>query len=662
MLSPLLIRRPTVAVAPVGTAAAAVIVGAGLLILQRIVQHSRRFNHPSYAARDWSDDLSLQRLNMSRLSNDQLIRYRQVLDTAQRDSYRLPLSGVLIDRTELNRELLRRSGQGGFIFIPPAAVTAGVPALVQAGRWAVTAAAAWLIAKGLLNWGSINSPGPQLGPAETVPLWWPTGFYNPNGPNTLYFTQEITTVQPTSNCQPMSSRQDGAMDGGWGRVRYHVWDGLPTGAQGPCGNQIAPEVEVGWFNPDGTEARRTISGSNEYVLRNVVTALRVEPSGNAPAAAPYPEWEPSVQPLPDRRLTPLPATPAPRTIPEPATEPRPERAPDGEPAAPPVPVVPGQIKVAPPQIGVPGREGPVRIPGGVEIGQDGKPVPDAKPVPGTTPVDQEIPWPGGQPIGSPAQRPRPSLEGIAQEVGRIEKKLAQMNTPSRPPAGQGPGGLSDLIGPLWDLLSGLTDQGSYAISSECVPDGEIGSPGMPYERVWGSSFGRFGSLEKRVDALAGLLQDHKALPSRTCRKPIPTGEWVMVNFESQQVSPSSNSRLRKVLRYLDQNSGSLEAHVDHWRGFEWDAGPWIVIHKGAAWGVPQVWAASAEEGKRVLRHAAAIAGVDTEQSPGEWVVQRSSSPRYGFPGRMSVRRGRNLIWMVSKREGPAGPAEYLRPG
>ena len=661
MLSPLLIRRPTVAVAPVGTAAAAVIVGAGLLILQRIVQHSRRFNHPSYAARDWSDDLSLQRLNMSRLSNDQLIRYRQVLDTAQRDSYRLPLSGVLIDRTELNRELLRRSGQGGFIFIPPAAVTAGVPALVQAGRWAVTAAAAWLIAKGLLNWGSINSPGPQLGPAETVPLWWPTGFYNPNGPNTLYFTQEITTVQPTSNCQPMSSRQDGAMDGGWGRVRYHVWDGLPTGAQGPCGNQIAPEVEVGWFNPDGTEARRTISGSNEYVLRNVVTALRVEPSGNAPAAAPYPEWEPSVQPLPDRRLTPLPATPAPRTIPEPATEPRPERAPDGEPAAPPVPVVPGQIKVAPPQIGVPGHEGPVRIPGGVEIGQDGKPVPDAKPVPGTTPVDQEIPWPGGQPIGSPAQRPRPSLEGIAQEVGRIEKKLAQMNTPSRPPAGQGPGGLSDLIGPLWDLLSGLTDQGEYTIASPCLPPDEQGSLQNPYREQWGPSFGRFGSLEQRVDALARLVQDHLLLPQKTCRGPKPTGEFVSVNFESGSTTDRKGRRLRKVFRYLDQTAAPLEDHVEHWREFTWQSGPWCVVNKGLPWGEPQVWAITPEEGKRVIGHAAAIAGVDLSSPLGFWQVSRSGNLRYGREAEMRVARGRDLVWMVSKRDGSSGPAEYLRP-
>ena len=656
MLSPLLIRRPTVAIAPVGTAAAAMVVGAGLLILQRVVEHSRRFNHPSYAARNWNDDSSLQRLNMSRLSNDQLVRYRQVLDTAQRDSYRIPLTGVLIDRTELNRELLRRSGQGGFIFIPPAAVTAGVPALVQAGRWAVTAAAAWLIARGLLNWGSINSSRPQLGPAEAVPLWWPTGFYNPNGPNTLYFTQEITTVKPTDNCQPMSSTGNGAMDGGWGEVRYHVWDGLPTGAMGPCGNQIAPEMEVGWFNPDGTESRGTTLGTNEFVLRSAVTALRVEPYGEAPAAAPYPEWQPSVRPLPDRRLTPQPATPAPPTIPEPATDPWPERLPDGEPAAPPVPVVPGQIKVSPPQIGVPGRQRPVQIPGGVEIGQDGKPVPDAKPAPDTTPADQEIPWPGGQPIGSPAQQPRPSLEGIAKEVGRIEKKLAQMNTPSSPPAGQGPGGLSDLIGPLWDLLMGLADQGSYAISSECVPDGEIGSPGNPFVRAWDGSFGRFGGLEKRMEALAGLLQDHKTLPARTCSPPAvtPTGMSIVVRFLSDGVSPDGERPLRKILSYRSQSGADLKAHTDHWVGFTWTSGTWMVLSQGLDWGQPQVWAASPEEGRRVLRHAAAVAGVDLSDPKHQFVERPVQSARISPNMLMRIKRDTTGRPWVTTRDGSAG--------
>ena len=66
--------------------------------------------------------------------------------------------------------------------------------------------------------------------------------------------------------------------------------------------------------------------------------------------------------------------------------------------------------------------------------------------------------------------------------------------------------------------------------------------------------------------------------------------------------------LRKILRFRCIAEVTLEQATEHWRGFEWDAGPVCVINKGHQWGVPQVWAASAEEGKRVIRHAGALAG------------------------------------------------------
>jgi hypothetical protein len=513
-------------------------------------------------------------------------------------------------------------------------------------------------------WGLANSRPEKtpIGPGAAVGAW-PTGTFDPGGWNSWSWeaTGERLDYPDCATYLPARTATR------WyptppGQVMWLEEKPRPVGA---CG---VPDLLDGWIYTSGamgettggsglTDFLRTSGWTSAAVTARVraVAEVGAQPFPAQPAAVPdgwtpgwAPKWEPTA-PSP----APQPTLPAP--VPLPAEVPGTEQPPDvSSPGVKPsaVPAVNPTLPALTPAAPAVGR--PIR--------PDGVVAPAPVQRPGTTPVDQEIPWPGGQPIGSPGQQPRPSLEGIAQEVGRIERKLAQMNTVSRPPAGQGPGGLSDLIGPLWDLLMGLTDQGSYAISSECVPDGEPGSPGQPLERAWGGSFGRFGALEKRMDALAGLLQDHKTLPARTCRKPIPTGEWVTVNFESEDVSPLSHSRLRKVLRYLDRNSGSLEAHVDHWRGFEWDAGPWIVIHKGAAWGVPQVWAASAEEGKRVLRHAGAIAGVDTEQAPGEWVVQRSSSPRYGIPGRMGVRRGRDRIWMVSKREGPSGPGEYLRPG
>ena len=112
--------------------------------------------------------------------------------------------------------------------------------------------------------------------------------------------------------------------------------------------------------------------------------------------------------------------------------------------------------------------------------------------------------------------------------------------------------------------------------------------------------------------------------------------------------------LRKIFRYRDQAGATLEEHTEHWRTFTWEAGPVCVIHKGAPWGVPQVWASSIEEGKRVIRHAGAIAGVDPD-SEGEWMITGSLNPRYGKTGTMAVKILRGGYLSVTKRDGPDGP-------
>lgn len=118
--------------------------------------------------------------------------------------------------------------------------------------------------------------------------------------------------------------------------------------------------------------------------------------------------------------------------------------------------------------------------------------------------------------------------------------------------------------------------------------------------------------------------------------------------------------LRKRFRYRDQTGRTLEEHTEHWRGFTWEAGPVCVIHKGAPWGVPQVWAASAAEGMRVLRHAGAIAGVNPDEV-GEWVITSSSSPRYGRPGTMAPKELAPGVISVTKRNGPNGLPEVAVP-
>lgn len=115
----------------------------------------------------------------------------------------------------------------------------------------------------------------------------------------------------------------------------------------------------------------------------------------------------------------------------------------------------------------------------------------------------------------------------------------------------------------------------------------------------------------------------------------------------------ANRAVRKVFSYYDGSGTSQAATVDHWRDFTWTTGPVIVAAVGP-WGCAQVWASSEDEGKRVIRHAASIAGWDPDDSSvGQWVVTSSSDPRYGRSAVVSVKVRRGIPW-ISKREGPSG--------
>jgi hypothetical protein len=117
--------------------------------------------------------------------------------------------------------------------------------------------------------------------------------------------------------------------------------------------------------------------------------------------------------------------------------------------------------------------------------------------------------------------------------------------------------------------------------------------------------------------------------------------------------------LEKRFRYRSLSGAPLEDHASHWANFTWQAGPVCVINKGGPWGVLQVWAASAEEGKRVIQHAAAIAGIDLTRT--EWVVSSSKNPRFGRTGSMALKRLRGGALAVSMREGSDGLPEVMAP-
>ncbi len=111
--------------------------------------------------------------------------------------------------------------------------------------------------------------------------------------------------------------------------------------------------------------------------------------------------------------------------------------------------------------------------------------------------------------------------------------------------------------------------------------------------------------------------------------------------------------LVKRLKYRDLTGASLEAHTSHWRGFTWQAGPVIVTHKDGPWGVVQVWASSISEGKRVIRHAGSIAGVDPDEL-GRWEISGTTNPRYGRSGLMAPQVLYGGAISVTKREGASG--------
>ena len=165
---------------------------------------------------------------------------------------------------------------------------------------------------------------------------------------------------------------------------------------------------------------------------------------------------------------------------------------------------------------------------------------------------------------------------------------------------------------------------------------------------------RFDDIDKELDDIKKELD---AIKECACDDPKPEllGDWVSIRFVSDGISPGGTNPLRKLFRYRSQSSRTEQQLRDYWAGFTWQAGPVIVQHKGTWWGTPQVWASSAEEGKRVLRFAAGEAGAAPD-TDGEWIVTGSASPRYGMSGTMRVQQYRGRDWVTS-RIGPSGPVE-----
>ena len=111
----------------------------------------------------------------------------------------------------------------------------------------------------------------------------------------------------------------------------------------------------------------------------------------------------------------------------------------------------------------------------------------------------------------------------------------------------------------------------------------------------------------------------------------------------------------KRFSYADRNGHSQDAHARHWLGFQFEAGPVLVKAKGI-WGECQAWAASEDEGKRMIRHGLTFGGFDPDDpAQGSWSVGIAKG-RNGQPGTYGVAVTRYGA-LVSKRDGPNGQPE-----
>ena len=216
----------------------------------------------------------------------------------------------------------------------------------------------------------------------------------------------------------------------------------------------------------------------------------------------------------------------------------------------------------------------------------------------------------------------------------------------------------NLIGQeLQRLLGPRLPEGSFTLQAPC----DVDEQGNPLVQVWEYPE---QSVQERMLAhqITGLeaLQTHLNWKTPICgnEKPVLEGDWVTTRWLSTEKMDHSGVRLRKLFRYRTKSSRNLGQLSAYWESFTWEAGPVGVFHKGAWWGTPQIWAASQEEGQRVIRFAAAEAGLDPDQD-GQWGTSSSRSPRYGMSGTMKIHLKDGFPW-VSARESDSWPNTLAR--
>jgi len=195
-----------------------------------------------------------------------------------------------------------------------------------------------------------------------------------------------------------------------------------------------------------------------------------------------------------------------------------------------------------------------------------------------------------------------------------------------------------------DLYAEPLPPATYKLIAPC----EVDSEGNPLEiEVQIPSLPANDALATRIEALIPILQGQKDFKQPICPPSKPQGEFRTIGFISEESSPNGKSRLIKRIRYRSVSGIGLDALIDHWKDFQYNAGPVIVQHRGASWGTVKCWAASADEGKRVIRHAAGEAAIDADQT-GRWEISGSTSTRLGMPGTMKINTSGGYFWITAR--------------
>ena len=209
------------------------------------------------------------------------------------------------------------------------------------------------------------------------------------------------------------------------------------------------------------------------------------------------------------------------------------------------------------------------------------------------------------------------------------------------------------------LVSSSLSAVTYTLDAGCTYNQETEDYDTKFTYDVEANDDAFLGLARRMDALAWMINNSGLIPYTTCaRKPVLEGDWVTLRFESDEPSPNGHSPIRKLLRYRSKSGAELGSITDYWRGFTWTTGPVSVQHADAWWGTPQVWAVSADEGKRVLRHVAGEAGIDPDQV-GRWIISGSRNARYGVSLPVKLKDLDGGPW-VTQRDAASGPAEINR--